>query len=174
MCGIAGILNGPEHEPVSFDTLRRMIAMLSHRGPDEHGFFRDAHVGLGHARLSIIDLAGGAQPLANEDETIWVTFNGEIFNYLELRADLEQCGHRFATRSDTEVIVHSYEQYGEQAWRRFNGQFALALWDQPACAIAWASCHCSMGSPLDAWCLHPRPRPSSPVASSSRSSTPTH
>jgi len=130
MCGIAGILTAPGAEPPSFDTLHSMVAMLRHRGPDEYGYYRDERVGLGHARLSIIDLAGGAQPLSNEDGTIWVTFNGEIFNYVELRNELERAGHRFATRTDTEVIVHAFEEYGPAAWRRFNGQFAFALWDR--------------------------------------------
>ena len=132
MCGIAGILRASDAAPISLDALKNMVAMLQHRGPDEHGFYLDPRVGLGHTRLSIIDLAGGAQPLSNEDGTIWITFNGEIFNYIELRNELEQRGHRFATRTDTEVIVHAYEEYGESAWRRFNGQFAFALWDQRA------------------------------------------
>jgi len=129
MCGIAGILTAPSVGAVSFEELRRMVAVLRHRGPDGYGLYRDDRVGLGHARLSIIDLAGGAQPIHNEDKTVWVTFNGEIFNYIELRAELERLGHRFYTQSDTEVIVHSFEQYGEGAWARFNGQFAFALWD---------------------------------------------
>lgn len=132
MCGIAGILTTEHVGPPTFDELRAMIAMLRHRGPDEYGLYRDEHVGLAHARLSIIDLVGGTQPVHNEDESIWVAFNGEIFNYIELRQELEQRGHRFYTRSDTEVIVHSYEEFGAEAWRRFNGQFALALWDQEA------------------------------------------
>lgn len=106
-----------------------MVAIVGHRGPDEAGFYRDERVGLGHARLSIIDLGRGQQPLHNEDKTLWVVFNGEIFNYLELRAQLEKAGHHFHTDSDTEVIVHSYEQYGEDCVNRFNGQFAFALWD---------------------------------------------
>ena len=106
-----------------------MVAMMGHRGPDGYGFYRDDRIGLGHSRLSIIDLAGGSQPLANEDGSIWVVFNGEIFNYVELRQRLEELGHHFATQSDTEVIVHCYEQYGQDAWEKFNGQFALALWD---------------------------------------------
>ena len=129
MCGIAGILTKPGSEPASFDVLRDMIGMLRHRGPDEYGCYRDDRIGLGHARLSILDLSSGAQPLSNEDGTIWITFNGEIFNYVELRDELEQVGHRFATRTDTEVIVHAYEEYGSEAWQRFNGQFAFALWD---------------------------------------------
>lgn len=130
MCGIAGILVEPQSGPVSLEELRCMVAIQRHRGPDGYGLYRDEHVGLAHARLSIIDLAGGAQPIHNEDGSVWVTYNGEIFNYLELRRELQDRGHRFYTRTDTEVIVHSYEEYGEQAWRKFNGQFAFALWDR--------------------------------------------
>ncbi len=109
--------------------LERMIGTLSHRGPDSVGFHVAPPVGLGHARLSIIDLQGGQQPIHNEDETVWVILNGEIFNYIELRADLEQRGHRFYTHSDTEVLVHLYEEYGCDLLARLNGQFAFALWD---------------------------------------------
>ncbi len=130
MCGIAGILDGSQGPPVEFEHLRRMVAMLRHRGPDEYGLYRDGQIGLAHSRLSIIDLAGGSQPIHNEDKTVWVAFNGEVFNYIELRAQLEALGHRFYTQSDTEVIVHCYEQYGQLAWERLNGQFAIALWDR--------------------------------------------
>jgi asparagine synthase (glutamine-hydrolysing) len=130
MCGIAGIVNRARaDDPPGLDELGRMIGALSHRGPDEFGIYRDREAGLGHARLSIIDLATGQQPLSNESGSIWISFNGEIFNYLELRADLEARGHRFRTRSDTEVIVHAYEEWQEEAFRRFNGQWAIALWD---------------------------------------------
>src|SRR5882672_8428885 len=100
-----------------------MCGAMSHRGPDEFGVYRDGRAGLAHARLSIIDLASGQQPLANEDESIWLVFNGEIFNYLELRDDLLRAGHRFRTKSDTEVIVHAYEEWGDGAFDRFNGQW---------------------------------------------------
>jgi asparagine synthase (glutamine-hydrolysing) len=106
-----------------------MISAVRHRGPDGFGFFEDPGIGLAHARLSIIDLAGGAQPIANEDRRVWVTFNGEIFNYIELRADLEQRGHVFRTRTDTEVLVHAYEEYGDEFVLQLNGQFAFAIWD---------------------------------------------
>jgi asparagine synthase (glutamine-hydrolysing) len=113
-----------------------MLGTLRHRGPDESGLylFQDEHssVGFGHARLSIIDLAGGQQPLGNEDGTLWITFNGEIFNYRELRAELRQAGHHFATHSDTEVILHLYEQYGVECLQWLNGQFAFAIWDEQA------------------------------------------
>ena len=106
-----------------------MVAALRHRGPDETGIYRDTRAGLVHARLAIIDLTGGKQPLCNEDGTLWLTFNGEIYNYLELREELKGRGHRFRTHCDTEVIVHAWEEWGEEALGRFNGQWALALWD---------------------------------------------
>ena len=108
-----------------------MITRLHHRGPDGYGYYHDEHAGLAHARLSIIDLEGGDQPIHNEDGSIQVVFNGEIFNYIELRQQLEPLGHRFYTRSDTEVIVHLYEQYGDRFVEHLNGQFAIALWDKP-------------------------------------------
>jgi asparagine synthase (glutamine-hydrolysing) len=131
MCGIAGIVNlnggiAPERAE-----LKDMIEAVHHRGPDGYGFYHDRQVGLAHARLSIIDLAGGDQPIHNEDGTLQVVFNGEIFNYLELRQELEKQGHRFYTQSDTEVIVHLYEQYGLSFVEHLNGQFAIALWDIP-------------------------------------------
>jgi asparagine synthase (glutamine-hydrolysing) len=130
MCGIAGIVNRRTGiEAPSREHLAMMAGALRHRGPDEFGIYRDDRAGLSHARLSIIDLATGQQPLCNEQETLWISFNGEIFNYLELRKELEACGHRFKTRSDTEVIVHAYEEWGDGAFRRFNGQWAVALWD---------------------------------------------
>ncbi|MCU0681762.1 MAG: asparagine synthase (glutamine-hydrolyzing) [Polyangiaceae bacterium] len=130
MCGIAGIVSlRPGLEPPSLEALGAMAALLRHRGPDEFGLYRDAQAGLAHARLSIIDLATGQQPLANETNELWVVFNGEIFNYVELRDELVALGHAFRTRSDTEVIVHAYEAWGEGAFARFNGQFAIALWD---------------------------------------------
>lgn len=128
MCGIAGILSTCE-EPISLDELCRMVAMLSHRGPDGYGLYRDGKVGLAHSRLSIIDLAGGAQPLSNQDGTLWLTFNGEIFNFIELRQQLVALGHQFSTSGDSEVIVHCYEHFGPRAWEMLNGQFAFALWD---------------------------------------------
>jgi asparagine synthase (glutamine-hydrolysing) len=106
-----------------------MVSSLRHRGPDEAGIYRDPRAGLAHARLSIIDLAGGKQPLSNEDGTLWITFNGEIYNYLELREELMQRGHQFRTTSDTEVIIHGWEEWGDGALSRFNGQWAFALWD---------------------------------------------
>ena len=131
MCGIAGIvaLDRARAGAPDLDALRRMASALHHRGPDELGVYRDGRAGLAHARLSIIDLATGQQPLAIEDDSVWIVFNGEIFNYVELRAELVALGHAFRTHSDTEVIVHAWEAWGEDAFRRFNGQFAIALWD---------------------------------------------
>src|SRR5512140_3983169 len=130
MCGIAGCLTlrrgGP---PPSIEAVSLMVGALRHRGPDEFGLYRDRVAALGHARLSIIDLATGQQPLCNEDGTLWVVFNGEIFNYVELRAELIALGHSFRTKSDTEVIVHAYEAWGERSFERLNGQWAVALWD---------------------------------------------
>ena len=106
-----------------------MLGMIRHRGPDEFGIYLGGPIGLGNARLSIIDLSGGQQPICNEDGTLWIVFNGEIFNYVELRPELEALGHRFTTSSDTEVLLHMYEQYGPKCLDRLNGQFAFAVWD---------------------------------------------
>src|ERR1043165_5269312 len=129
MCGIAGMVAGPGSATPSPETLRTMLGMIRYRGPDGHGIYVDDRAALGQARLSIIDLSGGSQPMCNEDGTLWIVFNGEIFNYIELRDELERLGHRFATRSDTETIIHGFEQWGDEVWARFNGQFAVALWD---------------------------------------------
>lgn len=130
MCGIAGILNTSSCASPTEPELSAMISMLHHRGPDGYGFYADDEVGLAHARLSIIDLEGGWQPIHNEDKTVWVIFNGEVFNYIELRQALEKSGHTFYTHSDTEVIVHLYEQHGDNFLQHLNGQFAIALWDK--------------------------------------------
>src|ERR1041385_1272039 len=129
MCGIAGMFNRPGRQAVAESDLRQMLAQLRHRGPDEFGILLDGEAGLGSARLSIIDLSGGSQPITNEDETFWIVFNGEIFNYIELRAELEAQGHRFRTSSDTEVILHLFEEHGPACLERMNGQFAIAIWD---------------------------------------------
>ena len=129
MCGIAGIYNLKNGDSLSSDELDRMAQMLVHRGPDGSGFYKDDHIGLAHTRLSIIDLQTGNQPIYNEDKTVYVVFNGEIFNYLELRQELMRKSHQFYTHSDTEVLVHLYEEYGESFVRYLNGQFAIALWD---------------------------------------------
>ena len=130
MCGIAGFVN---RTGVVADRAiaERMTAALAHRGPDGDGFHCAGPVALGHRRLSIIDVAGGAQPMANEDGTIWVTYNGELYNELEIRPDLEARGHRYQTVSDTESLVHLYEEEGIDFVRRLNGMFALGLWDEP-------------------------------------------
>ncbi|MFH1938395.1 MAG: asparagine synthase (glutamine-hydrolyzing) [Patescibacteria group bacterium] len=125
MCGITGYL-GQGNEEI----LRRMIDSLIHRGPDDEGFYFNNKIGLGHRRLSIIDLATGHQPISNEDETIWLIFNGEIYNYQELRKKLINQGHKFSTQTDTEVMVHLYEEKGEDFLKELNGMFALALWDE--------------------------------------------
>ena len=132
MCGIAGYLS--VKEPVNRALLERMTSTLAHRGPDAAGYYVNPRhqVALGHRRLSIIDLHGGGQPMSDETGAVWVVFNGEIFNYQELRSELEQRGHRFATRSDTEVIVHAYETFGVECVQRFNGMFAFAVWDEHA------------------------------------------
>jgi len=129
MCGIAGFLE--IGEPTSRPVLETMTRTLVHRGPDGEGYFHDAAagIGLGHRRLSIIDLVGGAQPLANEDGSVRVVYNGEIYNHLELRRDLEARGHAFRTRTDTEVLVHLYEEHGDRLVERLNGMFAFAIWD---------------------------------------------
>jgi asparagine synthase (glutamine-hydrolysing) len=130
MCGIAGIVstNG-NHPPPDIELMRSMVGAIRHRGPDEYGVYRDERAGLVHARLSFVDLVTGQQPLSNTDGTAWIIFNGEIFNYVELRADLERAGHVFRTHSDTEVIIHAYEAWGNDCFPRFNGQWAFALWD---------------------------------------------
>ncbi|MFQ5691327.1 MAG: asparagine synthetase B family protein, partial [Gemmatimonadota bacterium] len=129
MCGIAG-LAGWDLSPERLEgQVRAMCARLVHRGPDDEGRFLGEGVALGMRRLAIIDLEGGAQPIANEDSSIQVVFNGEIYNHRELRRDLERSGHRFATRCDTEVLVHLYEEEGPDLLRHLRGMFALALWD---------------------------------------------
>lgn len=129
MCGIAGILNLEERPGPTADELEAMARLLVHRGPDGQGRQLSPGIGLVHRRLSIIDLSGGAQPIHNEDASISTVFNGEIFNYLELRAELQSAGHQFRTQSDTEVLVHQYEARGDAFVEALNGQFALALWD---------------------------------------------
>lgn len=129
MCGISGIVNFQNKEDQE-TILGPMLRSMQHRGPDAAGIYLSEHAGLGHARLSIIDLGGGHQPIHNETKTIWIVFNGEIFNYPELRSDLIKRGHHFYTNSDTEVIVHLYEEHGTDLFEKLNGQFAIAIWDQ--------------------------------------------
>jgi asparagine synthase (glutamine-hydrolysing) len=129
MCGIAGIVRGDYRIRVDPTQVRKMCAAIVYRGPDDEGIYTNGPVGLGMRRLSIIDVAGGQQPICNEDRTVWVVFNGEIYNFQLLRKELEQLGHVFHTHSDTEVIVHAYEQFGSECVKRLRGMFAFALYD---------------------------------------------
>jgi asparagine synthase (glutamine-hydrolysing) len=130
MCGISGFLNRDRSRPANREMLQAMTDVIAHRGPDGSGLYIDNHVGLGHRRLSIIDLsAAGAQPMANEDGTVHITFNGEIYNHLDLRAELLAKGHTFRSRCDTEVLVHGYEEWGDALPERLAGMFAFAIWD---------------------------------------------
>lgn len=130
MCGICGIYNYKSQRPIPVELLREMTTTMVHRGPDHEGYYTDGAIGLGMRRLRIIDLQGGDQPMANVDKSIWVVFNGEIYNYKDLRVDLEAHGHQFRTSSDTEVIIHAYEEYGLDCVTYFDGMFAFALWDR--------------------------------------------
>jgi asparagine synthase (glutamine-hydrolysing) len=132
MCGITGIVDMRGERPIDEPLLRAMNGVIGHRGPDGDGFHFEPGVGFGHRRLSIIDLEGGKQPLYNEDHTVVVTYNGEIFNFMEVERELLQRGHTFRTRSDTEVIVHAWEEWGVECLKRFNGMFAFAVWDRRA------------------------------------------
>jgi len=129
MCGICGKLNFAHDSPISAESVRRMLDPISHRGPDAEGIYTSGPVGLGHKRLRIIDLATGKQPMCNEDGSVWVTYNGEVYNYKELTAYLVGKGHRFKSTSDTEVIVHLYEEFGEDCVKHLRGMFSFALWD---------------------------------------------
>src|SRR5438132_530638 len=129
MCGICGQFNFARNEPVESETVRQMTSSIAHRGPDDEGYFLSGRLGLGFRRLSIIDLAGGHQPMSDAEETVWVIFNGEIYNFRELRQQLESRGHRFRTSSDTEAIVHGYKEWGTGVFDRLNGMFGVAIWD---------------------------------------------
>jgi len=129
MCGIVGTLNLSKSHPIHEHDLRQMLAMIRHRGPDQFGIYLDERIGMGNARLSIIDLSTGQQPICNEDGSLWIVYNGEIYNYLELRPQLEAQGHRFETNTDTEVLLHLYEQHGPDCLSLLNGQYAFAIWD---------------------------------------------
>ncbi|HUJ51283.1 MAG TPA: asparagine synthase (glutamine-hydrolyzing), partial [Bryobacteraceae bacterium] len=129
MCGVAGLVTtAPASASVMH--LGRMTEALRHRGPDDFGFYHDEWAHLGHRRLSIVDVTGGGQPMANEAGTIWITYNGEIYNHADLRPALERAGHRYQTRSDTETILHAYEQHGPGCLDLFRGMFAFAIWDR--------------------------------------------
>src|SRR6476660_4314458 len=127
MCGICGIASA--HAPLDVDRLRAMSQTLVHRGPDSEGLHADERVGIAARRLAIIDLTGGDQPIANEDGSVVVVQNGEIYNYRDLMRELERAGHTFGTRCDTEGLVHGYEQWGQELWARLRGMFAVAVWD---------------------------------------------
>ena len=130
MCGIAGVMKFGQDERADSSVLRRMCAAMTHRGPDDEGVYADGPVGIGMRRLSIIDVAGGHQPISNETGTVWIVFNGEIYNHAELRRTLEPLGHRYRTNSDTETIVHLYEEYGHECVNHLRGMFAFAIWDR--------------------------------------------
>jgi asparagine synthase (glutamine-hydrolysing) len=131
MCGIAGFVAAEGLAADALDRAIRMRDVITHRGPDAAGVWRDAYAVLAHRRLSIVDLSGGQQPLANETGSVWVIFNGEIYNHADVRRELEALGHVYRTKSDTETIVHAYEQWGDACVERFRGMFAFALWDAP-------------------------------------------
>src|SRR5947209_12711351 len=130
MCGIAGMMDLTGRQPAPTQVVRRMAAAIVHRGPDEDGFFDRREVSLGSRRLSIVGLADGRQPLANEDRNVHVVYNGELFDYPERRKELEAKGHTFRTHTDTELLPHLYEKHGERMWETLRGQFAVALWDE--------------------------------------------
>ena len=131
MCGIAGIVAAERLHPEDHARMAAMRDILAHRGPDDTGTYVDEWAALGHRRLSIVDLAAGHQPIANEGDTVWIVFNGEIYNHADVRPELEAGGHRYKTRSDTETIVHAYEQWGDACVERLRGMFAFAIWDAP-------------------------------------------
>src|SRR5882724_9163840 len=132
MCGIVGIVHSDPARPVPPAVIRRMCEAIRHRGPDDEGAYVDRNVGLGMRRLSIIDLAGGRQPIFNEDQSKVIVFNGEIYNYQELRRELIARGHQFRTHSDTEAVLHLYEDEGAACVDRLRGMFAFAIWDSQA------------------------------------------
>jgi asparagine synthase (glutamine-hydrolysing) len=131
MCGIAGIVRLDARETVEEARLKRMRDILRHRGPDGEGLWIEGPVGLAHRRLSIVDVPGGHQPMANENDSIWITYNGEVYNHSALRPGLEASGHRYRNRSDTETVLHLYEEEGDRCVERLQGMFAFALWDRP-------------------------------------------
>ena len=129
MCGIAGFLN-TDGSRADECIVRRLTDIIAHRGPDGSGAYVRGEVALGHRRLSIIDLATGGQPMSNENDTVWITYNGEIFNHADVRPELEAAGHRYKSHCDTETVIHAYEQWGDQSVTRYRGMFAYAIWDQ--------------------------------------------
>src|SRR5271169_2093727 len=129
MCGIAGFLN-TDGSAAEGRVVRAMTDIIAHRGPDGSGFYVQQEVALGHRRLSIIDLATGGQPMSNENDSLWITYNGEIFNHADVRPELEAAGHRYKSHCDTETCIHAYEQWGDQSVTRYRGMFAYAIWDK--------------------------------------------
>src|SRR6266566_4198517 len=129
MCGIAGVVQFSSDARVDPETVRRMCRAIVHRGPDDDGIYVQGGVGIGMRRLSIIDLATGHQPISNEDGTVWIVFNGEIYNHRVVREQLQARGHRYTTNSDTETVVHAYEEYGRDCVHHLRGMFAFAIWD---------------------------------------------
>jgi asparagine synthase (glutamine-hydrolysing) len=150
MCGICGIVTAEHGDKIDDRILRQMTYAITHRGPDDDGFYVNGQVGLGMRRLSIIDLVTGDQPVSNEDGRLWVVFNGEIYNYKDLYAEFTAKGHKFTTQSDTEVIVHAYEEYGVDCPKSFNGMFAFALWDKTEKRLLLARDHLGI-KPLYYW-----------------------
>jgi len=130
MCGIAGFYSNTKNKETSVNVLKQMLTRIKHRGPDESGVYVSDQVALGSVRLSIIDLSSGTMPISNDDDSLWIVFNGEIFNYIELREELLQIGYQFKTSSDTEVVLHLYKEYGTDFLNKLNGQFAIAIWDK--------------------------------------------
>ncbi|CAG0939480.1 partial asparagine synthase (glutamine-hydrolysing), partial [Candidatus Brocadiaceae bacterium] len=130
MCGICGVYNLSDESIIELSTVRAMCDTLVHRGPDDDGYYWDKRIALGMRRLSIIDVVGGQQPIWNEDHTCCIVFNGELYNFLDLKYQLEAKGHVFCTRSDTEVILHAYEEWRADCLDRLNGMFAFAIWDE--------------------------------------------
>jgi asparagine synthase (glutamine-hydrolysing) len=150
MCGICGVVKAKNDSRIEERMLQDMCETIYHRGPDDEGYYFDQQAGLGMRRLSIIDLVTGDQPVTNEDMTLWVVFNGEIYNYKSLQADFKSKGHQFKTNSDTEVIVHAYEEFGVRCPEHFNGMFAFALWDVPRRRLLLARDHVGI-KPLYYW-----------------------
>src|SRR5260370_5806633 len=129
MCGICGVLYFDKERHVDRSVLESMNGQITHRGPDESGFYTGGHVGMAMRRLSVLDLQSGKQPVTNEDGSVWLVYNGEIYNHAELRRQLEERGHRYRSHSDTETIVHLYEEYGQECVKHLRGMFAFAVWD---------------------------------------------
>ncbi len=130
MCGICGKINFDIEKPIFQDEIHKMTELITHRGPDDSGYYIRKNVGFGFRRLSIIDLHTGHQPLSNEDDSVWIVFNGEIYNHISLREQLIAKGHQFKTGTDTETIVHLYEEYGSECVKHLRGMFAFAIWDE--------------------------------------------